>query len=179
MAKITQKTKWRGDVKKVEAPKTEEVKTEPVANPADISAIMEELKQLRKETEELKKWKWDSFKKWKEKLQWPRDFRFKMWGWVPIISMESFKKDPTKDLIYKNQNGILTSNHYVRIKLVDDKEHEVEVIDFGRDVTLSEFMNARNQYWEIIDLDNQKMTQTFTFDTKERWSFTILPSLIN
>lgn len=145
----------------------------------DLSKVLERLERLERDNEELKKGKENPFKKGKEKLEWPRKFCFKMWAWIPILSMESFRKDNSKDLVFKNAAGQYVSNHYVRLSLANWENVEVEINDFGRDVTLSEQMEAKDHHWEVITLENLKMVKSYTFDTKEWGSITLLSSLIN
>ena len=152
---------------------TVEVKT------PDLNSILERLEKVEMENKELKEWKENIHTKWREKLQWPRTFSYKMWAWLPIVKIESFRKDITKDLLYKNQHGVFVSNHYVRLTLANGKDYEVEANDFGRDVSRSEGTQATNQYWQIIDLTNLKQSETYTFKTADFGTITILPSLLN
>ena len=113
--------------KKPQTEVLEEAKNEPtVANDA-MSEILDRLEKLEKENEELKKGQMNVFTQWKERYSWPRAYCYKLWWGVPVLWYESFRKDPTKDLVYKDQFWQWKSNHFLRIKLADGSEEEVEV----------------------------------------------------
>jgi hypothetical protein len=195
MAKLdgTPMTPWERlalarEAKKAKQMQTQEVETttteqvasaQPNVKNDDLSKVLERLEKLERENEELKAGKGNPFKKGKEKLQWPRKFSFKLWAWIPIVSIESFRKDPSKDLVFKNAAGQYVSNHYAKLSLANWENVEVEINDFGRDVTLSEQMEAKDHHGEVITLENLNMAKSYTFDTKEWGSITILSSLIN
>jgi hypothetical protein len=77
------------------------------------------------------------------------------------LSYESFRKDPTKDLVYKDQFGQWVSNHYLKLKLADDKEVDVEVNEFNKNRTLSDKIIAEKR------TDNKGNLLGFAFPTEE------------
>ena len=111
----------------------------------DVEAILARLDKLEKENDELRNWQMNVFTKGKEIYEWPRSYSYKMWGWVPVLWFTSFKKDPTKDLVYKTQFWQWESNHYLKLYLADWKEADVEVNEFNRDYTNSEKMVAEKR----------------------------------
>lgn len=156
---------------------TEEVKTE-ANEPKNVAAdamteILDRLERLEKENAELKKGQMNVFTQWKERYEWPRAYCYKMWWWVPVLSFKPFLKDPTKDLVYKDQFWQWKSNHYLRIKLANGKEEEVEVNDFNKFRTLSDKIIAENR------TDNKGNLLWFAFNTEEYWEIIVEPNMIN
>lgn len=159
--------------KKPQTEVVEEAKNEPtVANDA-MSEILDRLEKLEKENEELKKGQMNVFTQWKERYSWPRAYCYKLWWGVPVLWYESFRKDPTKDLVYKDQFWQWKSNHFLRIKLADGSEEEVEVNDFNKFRTLSDKIIAEKR------TDNKWNLLWFAFDTEQYWEIIVEPNMIN
>lgn len=159
--------------KKPQTEVLEEAKNEPtVANDA-MSEILDRLEKLEKENEELKKGQMNVFTQWKERYSWPRAYCYKLWWGVPVLWYESFRKDPTKDLVYKDQFWQWKSNHFLRIKLADGSEEEVEVNDFNKFRTLSDKIIAEKR------TDNKWNLLWFAFDTEQYWEIIVEPNMIN
>lgn len=147
-----------------------------------MDLILERLNKLEQENKELKEQVWpkeNKFKKAREHYKWPRVFNYRLWGTVPILSAESFRKDPTKDLLYKNSNWVWITNHFVKLKLANGETQEVVVDDYNRDFVRSEKLQAKDQNGNIITEENLKYVQSYTFNTKEYWEITVLSSVIN
>ena len=151
----------------VETTKPAEVKDD------GLKAILDRLEKLEKENDELKKGKMNVFVSWREVYDWPREYSYKLWWGVPALSYKSFKKDPTKDLMYKDKFGQRTSNHYLKIELANWKEVEVEVNEFNRDFTRSEKMRAEKC------TDNRWNLLGYEFDTEDWWKFIVSENMIN
>ena len=156
----------------------EEVKTEAKQEPKTVATdamteILDRLDKLEKENAELKKGQMNVFTQWKERYDWPRAYCYKMWWWVPVLSYESFRKDPTKDLVYKDQFGQWVSNHYLKLKLADEKEVDVEVNEFNKNRTLSDKIIAEKR------TDNKGNLLGFAFPTEEWWEIIVEPNMIN
>jgi len=142
----------------------------------DMSAILSRLENIEAEnkklTEKLSE-KDNMFKKGKEKYKWPRLYNYKMWGWIPVLSYESVKKDTTKDWIYKNQYWEYTSNHYLKLTLANKKDPlKVEVNEFNSAVTRSDKLEC-----EVLS-DGVSPTW-YKFNTTDFWEFTVNPNIIN
>ena len=156
-------------------PKVENKAEEPKTN-YDMEAILDRINKLEKENEELRTWKMDvnnPFKDGKRVYEWPRAYCYKMWGWVPVIWFTSFRKDPTKDLVYKNQWGTWESNQYLKLQLADGNEVEVEVNEFNRDYTLSDKVIAEPR------TDNKGKLIGYAFNSDEYGEFIVAPNIIN
>lgn len=155
----------------------EEIKTEAKQEPNvatdAMSEILDRLDKLEKENAELKKGQMNVFTQWKEKYDWPRAFCYKMWWWVPVLSYKPFKKDPTKDLVYKDQFWQWSSNHYLKLHLADDNEVDVEVNEFNKNRTLSDKIIAEKR------TDNKGNLLGFAFPTEEWWEIIVEPNMIN
>lgn len=129
--------------------------------------------ELRKENAELRKWQANVFLDWKKFYEWPRKYSYKMWWWKPALSYKSFKKDPAKDLVYKDQFWQWRSNHYLKLQLVWDEEVEVEVNEFNKYYTNSEKMFAEkctDTRWNLL---------WYEFDTEEFGKFIVAENMIN
>jgi len=177
LARAAKKAQTLAETQDVSAKET--VVNTPEVKTPDLSKVLERLERLEKENEALKKSKENSFSKAKERLQWPRTFSYKIWWGVPVLSFDTFRKDPTKDLLFKNQFWAFESNHYLKVKLQNNETVEVEVNEFNRSHTKSDKLEARNQYGELIDLENLKLAKTFTFDTYDHGTFTVALGAIN
>lgn len=171
MAKMEPKTNPFAPVEEVKEEVKQEAK-EPT-NVAEMQAILDRLDKLEKENAELKKWQMNVFTQWKEKYDWPRAYCYKLWWWVPVLSFKPFLKDPTKDLVYKDQFWQWKSNHYLKLTLANGKEEEVEVNDFNKFRTLSEKVIAEKR------TDNKWNLQWFAFETEEWWEIIVEPNIIN
>ena len=156
----------------------EEVKTEAKQEPKNVgndamAEILDRLDKLEKENAELKKWQMNVFTQWKERYEWPRAYCYKKWWGVPVLWYKAFLKDPTKDLMYQDQFWQWKSNHYLRIKLANWEEEEVEVNDFNKFRTLSEKIIAEKR------TDNKGNLLWFAFDTEEYGEIVVEPNMIN
>lgn len=156
-------------------PKVENKAEEPKKN-YDMEAILDRINKLEKENEELRAWKMDvnnPFKDGRRVYDGPRAYCYKMWGWIPVIWFTSFRKDPTKDLVYKNQYGTWESNHYLKLQLADGNTVDVEVNEFNRDYTLSEKIIAEPR------TDNKGNLLGYAFNSDEYGEFIVAPNIIN
>lgn len=162
----------------------QEENAQPTSGDTDaMKAVLERLERLESENKELKEKvgaeKVNPFKKGREHYKWPRTFSYRLWGTVPILSAETFRKDPTRDLLYKNANWVWITNHYVKLKLANDQEVEVVIDDYNRDFLRSEKLEAKDQHGQVITEKNLDDVQSYTFETKDYWTITVLSSVIN
>lgn len=144
-----------------------------VVDKSTLDSILQRMDKLEAENEELKKGQMNVFTEWKKFYEWPRKFCYKMWGWVPVLSYKSFRKDLTKDLVYQNQYGAWVSNHYLKLTLANDKSVEVEVNEFNKHYTLSEKMFAEKA------TDNRGNVLGYEFDTEEWWKIIVATNMLN
>ncbi len=149
----------------------EELATTPSVD--GMQAILDRLDKLEKENEELKKWQMNVFTAWKERYDWPRAYCYKMWWWVPVLAFQSYKKDKTKDLVFKNQFWVWESNHYLKLTLADESVVDVEVNEFNKNRTLSDKIIAEKR------TDNKWNLVWYAFNTEEYWEIIVSPNLIN
>lgn len=139
----------------------------------EMKAILDRLDRLEKENNELREGKMNVFVSWREIYDWPREYSYKLWWGIPVLSYKSFKKDPTKDLMYKDQFGQRKSNHYLRLTLANEKEIEVEVNEFNRDFERSEKMKAEKC------TDNRGNLLGYEFDTLDYGKIIVAENMIN
>lgn len=148
---------------------TQTVQTKEVTKDPTMEAI---LKRIEAQDAEIKKLKQkDAVNvevEGKEVFKWPWNYAFSLWGWIPVISWETVKLDPTKDLLFKTRDG-RESNHYLELTLSDWTITKVEVTMFNRDRTKTEHMPATviiGETWE----------PSYVFNTDEYGVVTILSS---
>ena len=122
--------------------------TTEVSNEIDVNAILIRLQALEEENKAFKDSQKNIFKTAKEKYEWPRAYSYKTWGWIPVLWFTSFKKDTTKDLIYKNEKNAWVSNHYLKLSLADGSTASVEVTDFNNNFGKSEKIQCE-VIWDI------------------------------
>lgn len=153
---------------------SEQITAEPQKEPAqqDLNKLLKRLEEQEKRLQELEKGESNIFKDAKEKYKWPRNYKFTMWWWVPVLSYESFRKDPTKDFVYKNQYGTYESNHYLKLTLANGKTEEVEVNIFNRDKSKTDPMPCKIQ-------TNEDWEQVYIFSTEDYGQITVLSKIIN
>jgi len=161
----------------VKRPKATQPKVE--KQPDLNSQILERLDRLEKENAELKASKENPFKKAHEKYEWPLAYSYKLRGWVPVLSYVSVMKDPTKDLTFKNQNGILENNQLMRLELANGTTVDVDSIEFGNNFTRSDKMEAKFEHGEVITTENHKYAKEYRFESKEFGEFVVLSQIIN
>jgi len=144
----------------------------------NLDKILERLDNLESENQELREQvkPENAFKKGKERYKWPRHYSFKLWGGKPVLDYTSEKKDPTRDLVYKNQYGEFTENQLLNLTLLKEEwkteSKKVLVTAFNDWFNRSDKMEAKieSNWDEVI---------SYTFDTKEFWKFTIQPKVVN
>ena len=111
-------------------------------------------------------------KKAKKKYEWPRNYSYKMWSWIPVLGYVSKRKDSSKDLAYKNQFWELQSNHYLVLSLANWKTEEAEVNEFNSSCVRSEKLPAKV-------VTNEDGSTCYWFKTKEFWEFIVNQNIIN
>jgi len=166
------------------APQT---KTKASSNDDALSKIMSRIDQLEEANrqkdaiiKDLQKWEKNTFQAAKEKYQGVLTFSYKMRGWVPVLSYTSKRKNPSKDLMFKNVYGEMESNHLVELHLADDTTVDVEVNEFNQSVQRSEKITAKDHRGDIIDTDTKlPKVEYFVFDTPEYGEIKVLPYAIN
>lgn len=114
------------------------------AAPVDLTSVLARLDSLESENKLLKSQvnPENMFKKAKERYEWPRNYSYKLWGDVPVLSYKSIKKDSTKDFTYKNHLWVLTNNQFLILTLADGKTVEVDVHEFNNNFSRSEKLPA-------------------------------------
>ncbi len=153
--------------------------SQPKENNQDLGKILERLNKLESENVELKEKlePENAFKKGKERYKWPRHYSFKLWGGKPVLSYVSERKDPTRDLVYKNQYGEYTENQLMNLTLLtkDGKteNQKVLVTTFNDGFERSEKMVAD------VKKDYDDKPISFKFETEEYWTFTVDYKIIN
>lgn len=137
----------------------------------DLKSILDRLERQDAEIAALKTKDKDKFFK-KEKYKWPRNYKFSLRGWIPVLSRVSVRKDPTKDFVYKNEAGVYMSNHYLDLKLANGKTVNVEVNTYNRDKQKTEPLPctvSTDETWETV----------YIFNTPDYGKISILSSFIN
>lgn len=161
-----------------ETPVTQVEKQQVPATNDQMTYVLEEISKLKAENENLKSKIVHPSVKWKDINMEPKNFSYKLRGNIPVLSYVSKRKDPSKDLMFKNQYWQFESNHLLVLSLADWTEVEVDVIEANRDFGRSEKMVAKNQYDELITNSNLNITKEFRF-TDNWMTFTVLPNCIN
>lgn len=169
MAKMNAAVTTQPKVENKAEVKTEAIKEENTA----MEAILERLDRLEKENAELREGKMNVFTEWRKVYEWPRAYCYKLWWWVPVIWYTSYKRDKTKDLMFKNPYGQWESNHYLKLELADGSSVDVEVNEFNRDYTLSEKIIAEPR------TDNKGHLLGYAFNSDEYGEFIVAPNIIN
>ena len=110
----------------------------------DLTSVLARLDSLETENKLLKSQvnPENAFKKAKERYEWPRNYSYKLWGDVPVLSYTSIKKDKTKDFSYKNHLNVLTNNQFLELSLADKTTVEVDVHEFNNNFSRSEKIPA-------------------------------------
>lgn len=132
------------------------------------------LDNLLERIDSLEKWATEKKKTWviKERYEWPRKYSYSRRGGIPVLSMESYKKDPSKELLYKGVEGQRISNQYVRLKLANDETPEVEINDFNTNRQRSEKMNCKI-------MQEEDWNFAYLFETEDFGTISVLHHVIN
>lgn len=140
----------------------------------DLTSVLERLDRLETENQQLKAQvnPENKFKKAKEKYEWPRNYSYKLWWEVPVLSYKGIRKDKTKDFTYKNHLGVLINNHFLDLTLADGKNVEVDINEFNLNRTMSEKLPA-----ELV-FDGVTVTW-YKFKDSKYWEFIVSSNLIN
>jgi len=140
----------------------------------DLTSVLERLDSLEAENTKLKAQvnPENKFKTAKEKYEWPRNYSYKLWGEVPVLSYKSIKKDKTKDFTYKNHLWVLVNNHYLDLLLADDSKIEVDMLEFNLNCKLSEKLPAE-------PISDWVTVTGYKFNDNKYWEFIVSKSLIN
>lgn len=140
----------------------------------DLTSVLERLDRLETENQQLKAQvnPENKFKKAKEKYDGPRNYSYKLWWEVPVLSYKSIKKDATKDFTYKNHLWVLINNHFLDLTLAEGKNVEVDINEFNLNRGISEKFPAE----PILDW----VTVTgYKFKDSKYWEFIVSSNLIN
>lgn len=140
----------------------------------DLTSVLERLDSLEAENTKLKAQvnPENKFKTGKEKYEWPRNYSYKLWGEVPVLSYKSIKKDKTKDFTYKNHLWVLVNNHYLDLLLADDSKIEVDMLEFNLNCKQSEKFTAE-------PISDWVTVTGYKFNDPKYWEFIVSKSLIN
>ena len=147
--------------------------TEPTKQSVDVEALLKRIEQLEQANAENEKGKMSVFKAGREIYEWPRTYSYKTWWWVPVLWYSSYRKDATKDLVYKDQFGQWVSNHYLKVRLADGKETDVEVNDFNKNRWISEKVEAE------IRTDNKGKPLGIAFNIEGYWEVIVDINAVN
>lgn len=169
MAKIEEKD----DVVKTSAEDKAPEQSSPVEKAPDLGEIFKRLDSLEAENKELRAKDSNPNIEARKKYAWPWAFSYKMWWGVPVLSWKTIRKDKTRDLTYKNDFWVITSNHYLDLDLANGKKIQVEVNEFNEHLTRSEKIICE-VIWEFPW--NPKW---FKFKHPDYDNFTVLPNYIN
>jgi len=162
---------WRELRAKTQEPK-ETTQVEPAKQPTDdkLSAILKRLEALETENSILKANDPVSIARSKKEIyKWPRHYSFKLRGWIPVLSRTSKRKDPTKDLVFKNQFWQYESNHLLSLTLWDWTTVDVDAELFNRDRQKTEPLPCKlvtDENWDT----------SYIFNTPDFWEIIILSS---
>jgi len=146
-------------------------------NPS-LDKVLARLDKLESENQELREKvnPENTFKKGKERYDWPLHYSFKLWGGKPVLDYVSEKKDPTRDFVYKNQYGEFTENQLMKLTLLKEDwltdTKKVLVTAFNDWFSRSDKMEAKVE-------KKKKKVLSYTFTTEEYWTFTIQPKVVN
>lgn len=161
-------------------------------------ALLQKMEQMQSQINELQKWTSNQFEDAKKHYDWPRMFSYKIWGWLPVLSYETFKKDATKWLTFVNW-WRLESNHWLRLKLYDFDtreivEQEAECTHFNREFLRSEKqfcdLNERTEVKKVVEVINGRPQEVpksvkvkgYNFTIPDNWyehKFEVLEKAIN
>jgi len=163
----------------------EQVKPQKTTNEISLNDIMAEIEALKAENKKLQKV--NQFKEAKKINDDPKQFSYKIRGWLPVLSYTSKRKDITKDWTFKNQFGTIESNHLLVLNLADGSTTEVEITDFNANFTRSEKEEAKvvdgdgmivKDFSKLINYGGVENT-SYVFDHPTYWEITVLYSAIN
>lgn len=149
------------------------VKEEKSKDTPELSKILKRLEKLELENQELKADRENMFTKAKEKYEWPRKYSYKQWWGIPVLSYESYRKDPSKDLSFKNNFWHYESNHYLKLNLANGETVNVEVTEFNRDYSRSEYYDAE------MRTDNRGNILWYVFEDDTYGVMVVAPNAIN
>lgn len=104
--------------------KTDAVLEQPTENNSNLEQLLaqmnERMSRLEAENAQLKE-KWPNvYEKAKEKYSWPVKMRYRLWAGVPVLSIQTVKKNKTQDLVYKDpMSNAYIENQYFEVTLAD------------------------------------------------------------
>lgn len=135
---------------------------------AKIESLEAKQQQLEKKVSEEEK---TTFEAAKERNVQPKEYRYKLWWWVPVLNFTTKRKDPTKDLVYEVW-WVAYNNHLLVLELEWGKKLEVDAIDFWKSHTWSKMQVAldANTRKPIVPNDKWLITsvpQEYIFTTPE------------
>lgn len=148
-----------------------EQQSAPASSEEMVSLPKSVLQELIDRIEAVEKGK-NPIREAKKRYTGPREFSFKLRGWVPVLSYQTTRKDPTKWLRYKNQFGHYTNNQLLKLSLADKSTVDVDVEDFLAHSDRSEKMRCQ----VITDENGDKV---YKFNTDNWGEFTVLEKVIN
>lgn len=102
----------------------------------------------------------------------PKQFKYKLWAWIPVLSAKSKKKDATKPYMYFTPKWEQIVNQLVTLSLADGTEVDADVNEFGQFHESSAMQVAT-----IKTMPNGE--KSYIFNTAEFWEIEVLSSVIN
>lgn len=119
-------------------------KPEQAPQNVDLTSILSRLEASEAKTKELeaKLNPENMLKKAKERYEWPRNYSYKTYWGVPVLSYKSVKKDDTKDFTFKNHLQVLTNNQDLELTFADWTTRKVDLHEFNNNFERSEKIPA-------------------------------------
>lgn len=150
-------------------PQQQPTGTDPVVN-----ALLEQVKMLTHEVKKLQDSdnKAQMFIDAKKINDDPKQFKYKIWAGIPVLSSKSKKKDPTKPYMYFTPKWEQVVNQLVTLSLADGSEVDADVNEFGQFHESSPLQVAT-----INTLPNGE--KSYIFNTADYWEIEVLSSVIN
>lgn len=148
--------------------------TQPIGNDSVVQALLEQVKMLTQEVNKIKSSenKAQMFIDAKKINDDPKQFRYKIWGWIPVLSSKSKKKDITKPYMYFTPKWEQIVNQLVTLSLADWTEVDADVNEFGQFHESSTLQVATIKTAPNGD-------KSYIFNTTEYWEIEVLSSVIN
>lgn len=139
-----------------------------------VQALLEQVKALTQEMKQLKDSdnKAQMFVDARKINDDPKQYKYKLWGWVPVLSAKSKKKDTTKPYMYFTAKWEQITNQLVSLSLADGSEVDADVNEFGQFHESSELQVAT-----VKTIPNGE--KSYIFNTAEYGEIEVLSSVIN
>lgn len=152
---------------------THEVAPKASESNESVKDLIDLVRNLQSQLDEVKNQKTENmFVKGKERYEWPRHYKYRLWGEIPVLSIQSKKQDLTKDYLYKNHKWEYINNHIFEVELADWKTVDVDGVDFAKNSTYSEPQ-------ECVSIIDKNWKKTYVFNVQPYGEINVLSSIIN